>query len=266
MASVPADPISNIECETMKLRNIVTGAAGLLAMTFTAAAVMAAPARNVVLVHGALADGSGWKGLYDRLRAKGFEVSIVQEPETGFEEDVQAVRRVIAMQNRPVVLVGHSYGGQIVTEVGADPKVAALVYVAAAVPDVGEGVKALFERTPSPTNDIKPNPDGYLMLDPQKFHADFAADVPVDQADFMARSQVLVNAKAFGTPVTTAAWKTKPSYGIVAGADRIVSPDIERWMYKRANAQVTEVAGASHAVYVSHPDEVAAVIEMAASR
>ncbi|WP_020123774.1 alpha/beta fold hydrolase [Streptomyces canus] len=222
--------------------------------------------RNVILVHGALADGSGWQGVYDRLVAKGYNVSIVQEPETSLADDVAATRRAIAMQDGPVVLVGHSYGGEVITQAGDDPKVKALVYVAAAVPDIGESLNNLFERIPSPTHDIKPTDDGYLMLDPQKFHADFAADLPARQADFMAKSQVLVAAEVFDTPVTTAAWKTKPSYGIVAGKDLIASPDLERWMYTRAHAKITEVPESSHAVYISHPDKVASVIEEAAGR
>lgn len=221
---------------------------------------------NVILVHGALADGSGWQRVYDRLAAKGYNVSIVQEPETSLEDDVQATRRAIAMQDGPVVLVGHSYGGELITQAGDDPKVKALVYAAAAVPDIGESLNDLFARYPSPTHDIKPTADGYLMLDPQKFHADFAADLPARQADFMARSQVLIKATAFDSPVTTAAWKTKPSYGIVAGADLIASPDLERWMYTRANAKITEVPGSSHVVYISHADKVASVIEEAAGR
>jgi len=245
-------------------KKLAVGAA-LLSATLITTAACAAPARNIILVHGALADGSGWKGVYDRLVAKGYNVSIVQEPETSLEADVQAIRRAIAMQDGPVVLVGHSYGGQVITEAGDDPKVSALVYVAAAVPDVGEGLKDLFKRYPSPTGeDQKPTADGFVMLVPDKFHADFAADLPADQANFMGRSQVLVAAKVFETPNTVAAWRTKPSYGIVAGSDRIASPEMERWMYKRANAKITEVAGSSHVVYISHPDTVASVIEHAA--
>ena len=246
-------------------RKMLTVGTAILATALMAPPVCADPARNVVLVHGALADGSGWKGVYDRLVAKGYRVSIVQQPQTSLEEDVQATRRVIAMQDGPVVLVGHSYGGQIITEAGTEPNVTALVYVAAAVPEVGETLNDRFKRIPSPTHDIKPTADEYLQLDPTKFHADFAPDLPKDQADFMGRSQVLVAAKAFDMPATAAAWKTKPSFGIVAGSDQIASPDLERFMYTRANAKITEVAGSSHAVYLSHPDKIAAVIEEAAS-
>ncbi|WP_236795024.1 alpha/beta fold hydrolase [Amycolatopsis sp. GM8] len=220
---------------------------------------------NIVLVHGALADGSGWRGVFDRLTAKGYHVSVVQEPETSLADDIAATRRIIDQQDGPVVLVAHSYGGEVITQAGDDPKVKALVYVAAAVPDVGESVNNLFEHIPSPTHDIKPTADGWLMIDPQKFHADFAADLPAREADFMGASQVLVNAQAFATPVTTAAWKTKPSYGIVAGKDLIAGTALERWMYARANLKVTEIPGASHMVYVSHPDKVASVIEDAAT-
>ncbi|MGW4529042.1 alpha/beta fold hydrolase [Amycolatopsis sp. NPDC004378] len=221
---------------------------------------------NVVLVHGAFADGSGWRAVQDRLVAKGYNVSIVQEPETSLADDVAATRRVIAMQDGPVVLVGHSYGGEVITQAGDDPKVTALVYAAASVPDAGETLGELLQKIPSPTNDIKPAGDGFLMLDPQKFHADFAADLPARQADFMARSQVFVSASILEEKVTTAAWKTKPSYGIVAGSDMVSNPDLERWMYQRANAKITEVPGSSHVVYISHPDKVTSVIEEAAGR
>jgi pimeloyl-ACP methyl ester carboxylesterase len=238
-----------------------------LAGTCTLPAAYAAPAHNVILVHGALADGSGWSGVYSRLKAKGYNVFVVQEPQTTEEEDVQAVRRAIAVQDGPVVLVGHSYGGQLITEAGDDPKVTALVYVAAAVPEVGESLVDLFKITPSPSADaIKPTADGFLVLDPARFHEAFAADLSKSQSDFMAHSQVLISAKAFDTKTKVAAWKTKPSYGIVPQLDRAQSPVLERFMYKRANAKIIEIHGASHVVYVSHPGEVAAVIEEAANR
>jgi pimeloyl-ACP methyl ester carboxylesterase len=250
-----------------KLMKTLFAGTAVMAAALTAPAAIAAPAHNVILVHGAFADGSGWKGVYDRLKAKGYKVSIVQEPETSEEEDVQAVERAIALQDGPVVLVGHSYGGQIISEAGNDPKVTALVYVAAAVPDVGESLADLFKRTPPPTADFfKPTGDGFLILDRAKFHAGFAADLPAAQAEFMSDSQVLMAAKVLETKTKIAAWKTKPSYGIVPQQDRVASPDLQRFMYKRANAKITEVPGASHVVYISHPDKVAAVIEEAASR
>jgi len=248
-------------------KSMLTVGAALMGALFATTPSHAAPVRNVILVHGALADGSGWKGVYTRLKAKGYKVFVVQEPQTTEEEDVQAVQRAIALQDGPVVLVGHSYGGQLITEAGDDPKVTALVYVAAAVPEVGESLQDLFKRTPSPTADaIKPTADGFLMLDPARFHDAFAADLPVSDSDFMANSQVLVSAKAFETKTKVAAWKTKPSYGIVPQRDRTASPELERFMYKRAKAKIIEIPGASHAAYVSHPDEVAAVIEEAAKR
>ncbi|MFG1420517.1 alpha/beta hydrolase [Roseixanthobacter liquoris] len=244
---------------------MIVGAA-LLSGAFTVSAADAAPARNVILVHGALADGSGWMGVYHRLKAKGYKVQVVQQPQTSEEEDVQAVKRAIALADGPVVLVGHSYGGQLITEAGDDPKVTALVYVAAAVPDVGESLEDLFKITPSPTADaIRATPDGFLMLDPARFHDAFAADLPGDQSDFMADSQVMIAAKAFDTKTKVAAWKVKRSYGIVPQLDRTASPVLERFMYTRANAEITEIPGASHAVFVSHPAEVAAVIEKAAA-
>jgi pimeloyl-ACP methyl ester carboxylesterase len=248
-------------------RKALTVAVATLAAIFTLPVAYAAPTHNVILVHGAFADGSGWMGVYSRLKAKGYSVFIVQEPQTTEEEDVQAVRRAIALQDGPVVLVGHSYGGQLITEAGDDPKVTALVYVAAAVPEVGESVPDLFKRTPSPSSDaIKATADGFLMIDPARFHDAFAADLPESQSDFMAHSQVLISAKAFEAKTQVAAWKTKPSYGIVAGLDRAQSPVLERFMYERANAKIIEIPGASHSVYISHPKEVAAVIEEAANR
>jgi pimeloyl-ACP methyl ester carboxylesterase len=216
------------------------------------------------LVHGGFADGSGWKGVYEHLKHKGYSVTVVQEPETSLQEDVQAVRRAIAMQDGPVVLVGHSYGGELITEAGDDQKVRALVYVAAAAPDAGESLADLFKRIPSPSGDaMRTTPDGFLYLDPARFRDAFAADLPPREADFMAHSQVLTDVKVLTTPVKNAAWKTKPSYGIIAGADRAISPDLERFMYERAGAKITVIPRASHAVYVSQPEKVAAVIEEA---
>jgi pimeloyl-ACP methyl ester carboxylesterase len=237
-----------------------------LAMVFTAAGAHAAPAgsiKNVVLVHGAFADGSGWQPVAKLLTAKGYNVAIVQEPETSFAEDVKATARTIGLQDGPVVLVGHSYGGAIITEAGNDPKVAALVYVAALQPDTGEAPGALLQKIPAAGKGIKPTPDGFLYLDPAVFAADFAADLPKAQANFMAQSQVFVAAAAFGTPITQAAWKTKPSFAIVATEDRSIIPELERFMTKRANSKTSEIK-ASHSVYISHPTEVAALIETAA--
>lgn len=220
--------------------------------------------KNVVVVHGALADGSGWKKVSDILTHDGFKVSVVQDPQTTLAEDVAATQRVIEQQDGPTLLVGHSYGGAVITQAGANSKVAALVYVAAVVPDIGESTAQLATSVHAASNDIHPTSDGFLFLDPAKFAEDFAADVPASEANFMSRSQVPVAAAAFTAPVTAAAWHTKPSYGIVPTADRILNPDLERSLYKRAGAKVIEVKGSSHAVFLSHPRAVADVIEQAA--
>ncbi|QNI35118.1 alpha/beta hydrolase [Alloacidobacterium dinghuense] len=222
--------------------------------------------RNIVLVHGAWADGSGWKGVYDILAKDGYHVSIVQEPETSFQDDVTAVKRVLAMQDGPCVLVGHSYGGAVITEAGTDPSVLGLVYIAAHMPDAGEKESDDGKRYPSDlakSGAIKKTPDGFTYINPVQFHELFAADLSDDRAAFMARSQVLNFADNFSATITTAAWRTKPSWMLVAGSDRTINPDLERWYAKRANSHTVEVAGASHSVYVSHPQEVADVIESA---
>jgi pimeloyl-ACP methyl ester carboxylesterase len=223
--------------------------------------------RNIVLVHGAWADGSGWKGVYEILVKDGYIVSLVQEPETSFREDVAATKRVLALQEGPCILVAHSYGGSVITEAGTDPSVVGLVYVAAHMPDSGEKESEDGLRFPSDlakSGAIKKTPDGFTYIDPAQFHELFAADLPDDRAAFMARSQVLNFADNFSATITTAAWRTKPSWMVVAGSDRTISPDLERWYAKRAKSHTVEVAGASHSVYVSHPKEVADVIESAA--
>jgi pimeloyl-ACP methyl ester carboxylesterase len=224
--------------------------------------------RNVVLVHGAWADGSGWRGVYDILTKDGYNVSIVQEPETSFKDDVEATKRAIAQQDGPCILVAHSYGGAVASEAGNDPSVVGLVYVAAHMPDAGESEAEDGKRFPSDlskSTGIKKTPDGFTFLDPAQFHEYFAADLPVDQAAFIARSQVPNFAGNFKAVVTTAAWRTKPSWMLVAGADRTINPELERWYAKRADSHTIEVPGASHAMYVSHPKEVAAAIEDAAA-
>jgi len=222
--------------------------------------------KNIVLVHGANTDGSGWRGVYDILTKDGYHVSVVQQPLTGLADDVAATKRVIDRQHGPVILVGHSYGGAIITVAGADPKVRALVYVAAVQPDVGETTSQLAASMPGdfPSSDIVPTKDGFLFVDPTKFAADVAADLPPAQAEFMANAQMPVAAAAFAAPVMVAAWHDKPSYGIIATADRALNPKLARWMYERSGAQITEIEGGSHLVYVSRPGEVASVIERAA--
>lgn len=224
--------------------------------------------RNIVLVHGAWADGSGWLGVYDILEKDGYKVSIVQEPETSFKEDVAATKRVLALQDGPCILAAHSYGGAVITEAGTEPSVAGLVYIAAHMPDAGENEADDGKRFPSDLSKsgaIKKTADGFTYLDPEKFHEYFAADLPVEQAAFMARSQVLNYADNFKAAISTPAWRSKPSWVLVAGADRTINPDLERWYATRASSHKVEVAGASHAVYVSRPKEVAALIEEAAS-
>jgi pimeloyl-ACP methyl ester carboxylesterase len=224
--------------------------------------------RNVVLVHGAWADGSGWKGVYDILTRDGYNVSIVQEPETSFQEDVAATKRALSLQDGPCILVAHSYGGAVITEAGTDPSVAGLVYIAAHMPDAGENEADDGKRFPSDLSKstaIKKTADGFTYLDPAQFHEYFAADLPAEQAAFMARSQVPNKAENFRAVITAAAWRSKPSWMLVAGADRTISPDLERWYATRANSHKVEVAGASHSVYLSRPKEVAALIEEAAS-
>jgi pimeloyl-ACP methyl ester carboxylesterase len=252
-----------------KLKNIhvkLIATASIL-MTGALPSAQAAPAggvKNIVIVHGALADGSGWKGVYDILTKDGYKVSIVQEPLTSIADDVAATQRVLDQQDGPVILVGHSYGGAIITVAGVDAKVKSLVYVAAVAPEVGESTVQLAKSIPAASNDLQPTKDGFLFLPPSKFAADFAADVPKAQAAFMATSQAPVAAVAFGTPVTIASWHDKANYGVIPTGDHILNPDLERSMYKRASAKVTEVKGASHAVYVSQPRAVASVIEQAA--
>jgi len=233
----------------------------LLSATMNAPAF--ARAGNIVLVHGAAVDGSGWRGVYDILTRDGYNVSIVQQPLTGLDQDLSAVERVLGEQDGDVILVGHSYGGTIITAAGDDPKVKALVYVAALQPDRGESSAKLVQSMPPPSNDVKPTEDGYLVRDPEKFFADFGADLPEHQAVFMAQSQMRLSVASFTTPVAVAAWHGKPSYGIVAKNDMTITPNLERWMYKRSSSTVTEIDG-SHAIYISHAPEVAKVIEHAA--
>jgi pimeloyl-ACP methyl ester carboxylesterase len=218
--------------------------------------------RSVVLVHGAFADGSGWKPVADVLRHDGYTVFVVQEPETTFEADVAATRLVLDRAG-PCVLVGHSYGGMIITEAWVHPSVKSLVYVAAFQPDVGESAGELNARKPAAATSIAPAGGGYLQVKPESFPEDFAADVSKPLARFMAISQVPISVEAFGAKATVAAWSKKPSYAVVAQQDRMINPDLERFMTGRAKSDTIELAG-SHAVFLSHPKEVAALIEKAA--
>jgi pimeloyl-ACP methyl ester carboxylesterase len=224
-----------------------------------------AGARNIVLVHGGFVDGSGWQGVYKALKEHGYAVTIVQNPTTSLADDVAVTRRALAAQIGPVILVGHSYGGVVITEAGNDPKVAGLVYVAAFAPDKGESVSALIKDPPpgAPVPPILPPQDGYLFLDKAKFAASFAADVSAEAAAFMADSQVPWGVEALSGTISQPAWRTKPSWYLVTTEDKMIPPDAQRAMSKRAGATVVEVKG-SHAVYVSQPNAVASLIERAA--
>ncbi len=220
---------------------------------------------NIVLVHGAFADGSGWRALYNVLDKKGYNVTIVQNPLTSLEDDVAATKIVLDNQDGPTILVGHSWGGAVITEAGNHPKVAGLVYVAAFQPDNGESaLQWLQTAPPAPENGVLPPDDkGIVYYDKAKYHAGFCADISKEEADFMYASQGAFYAKGFTTPITNAAWKNKPAFGIVATEDKSIAPEIERNMYKRSNTKVTEIKG-SHVVYMSQPEAVSKVIIEAA--
>jgi len=235
---------------------LLTGAA------FAASSPAHAAVKTIVLVHGAFADGSGWKPIADILIRHGYSVRVVQEPETSFDADVASTRRVLDKAG-PCILVGHSYGGMIITEAGNHPDVKALVYVAAVQPDVGESLASLADRMPPASKSIRPVGDGYLAVNPEAFPADFAAGVPKPLADFMAISQVPIFNEALKSTATIAPWKEKPSYAVVAQKDRMINPDLERFMAKRAHSQTIELAG-PHAIFLLHPREIAALIEKAA--
>jgi len=221
--------------------------------------------RNIVLVHGGFVDGSGWEGVYRALKKDGFKVSIVQNPTITLAGDVEVTKRVIAAQDGPVVLVGHSYGGAVITEAGNDPKVEALVYIAAFAPDAGESVTSLIkDPVPgAPVPPILPPQDGFLLLDRTKFAASFAGDVDPEQAAFMADSQVPWGLEAAAGAISEPAWKSKPSWYLVATEDRMIPPPAQRFMSKRAGASVVEAVG-SHSIYVSQPAAVAGLIASAA--
>ena len=222
------------------------------------------PIKNVVLVHGAFADGSGTNG-FMALTKKGYRVTVVQNPLTSLEDDVVATKVVLDRQDGPAILVGHSWGGAVITEAGNHPKVAGLVYVAAFQPDKGESaLQWLQTAPPAPENGVLPPDDkGIVYYDKAKYHAGFAADISKEEADFMYASQGAFYAKGFTTPITNAAWKDKPAYGLVATEDKSIAPEIQRNMYKRSNTKVTEVKG-SHVIFMSQPETVAKVIIEAA--
>ena len=221
--------------------------------------------RNIVLVHGGFVDGSGWEGVYKILKTDGYTVAIVQNPTISLADDVAITKRTLAAQDGPAILVGHSYGGAVITEAGTDPNVAGLVYVAAFAPDKGESVSSLIKdpKPGAPVPPILPPQDGFLFLDRAKFPASFAADVDADVAAFMADSQVPWGVEALSGAISEPAWRRKPSWYLVSTEDKMIPPDAQRAMSKRAGSTVVEVRG-SHAVYVSQPRAVALLIEQAA--
>ncbi|MFG1925963.1 alpha/beta fold hydrolase [Cryptosporangium sp. NPDC048952] len=222
--------------------------------------------RNVVLVHGAWADGSGWRGVHDLLTADGYSVSVVQHPTVSLADDAAITRRVLDQQDGPTILVGHSYGGAVITEAGTHENVSALVYVAAFAPDKGESVNTLIADPPpgAPTPPILPPVDGFLLLDKEKFPAAFAADLPAADARFLADSQLPWGLEAVGGPITEPAWRSRPSWYLLATEDHMIPPVAQRAMSERIGAAVTEVTS-SHAVYVSHPESVVALVRAAAA-
>lgn len=245
------------------INRILTSFAILLAAT-VAHADTTAPIKNIVLVHGFFANGSGWQGVAKILKQDGFNVAVVQEPETSLADDVKATTRAVEGMDGNSILVGHSYGGVVITEAGNHAKVAGLVYVSAYQPDVGETLRDLSSKMPPATKGIKATPDGHLYFDPAVFHGDFAADLPVADAEFMAISQVMPAVQAANTAITQAAWKTKPSWAVVSTADRTINPDLQRYMTRRAGSKIVDING-SHVAFIAHPAEVAKVIEQAAA-
>ncbi|URQ60095.1 alpha/beta hydrolase [Pantoea alhagi] len=248
----------------MKLNKVTLAVGILLATAGGAVQAQSQPVQNIVLVHGAFVGGAGWRPVYDQLTHDGYNVTLVQEPLTSFSQDVAATRRVIEQQNGPVILVGHSYGGAIISEAGNDSKVTGLVYIAAHALDNGETEASNGKKYPNSAHPFVKSSDGYLTIAPEYYHSDFAADLPAAQADFEAHAQMPTNAAVFTANIPHPAWKSKPSWYMVAKADKIISPDLERMYAKRAHSHTVEIAGASHSVYQSHPDDVAKLIEQAA--
>lgn len=244
-------------------KSLATIALGLVLSVY-AESSLAEPVKNIVLVHGAFVDGSGWDPVARILDKDGYKVSIVQEPQTSLADDIAATRRVLKMQSGKTLLVGHSYGGMIISDAGNDPSVAGLVYIAAMEPDAGDSLLSLAKKYPPAAHSIAETDDHFLYLKPESFHADFAADLSVKETDLLARSQVMPAVVAFSVPAGAPAWKTKPSWAVVATEDRAINPDLERFMAERAHSKVTELKG-NHAIYASQPRKIAAVIEDAAT-
>jgi pimeloyl-ACP methyl ester carboxylesterase len=257
---------SNGRNVVMKLYAVAVLAFAVMGATLTAAAAGPAPTgiKNVVLVHGAFADGSGWDAVAKILEKDGYTVSVAQPPETSYADDQKYTKAAIDAMDGPVVLVGHSYGGSIISEAGNDPNVAALVYIAAFALDEGESCASIETAVPQASKAFKPDSNGNWWIEQDHFVADFAADIPAAQAHFMAISQVPISTDSFTHKVTSPAWKNKPTWYMVAGSDRSINPIQERMMAKRANAKTVEV-NSSHVAYMSHPKEAAKLIEEAAT-
>jgi len=234
-----------------------------LVLSVYAQSSMAAPVKNIVLVHGAFVDGSGWNPVARILNKAGYKVSIVQEPQTSLADDVAATRRALALQSGKSLLVGHSYAGMIISDAGNDPSVAGLVYIAAFQPEQGDSLLSLAKKYPPAAQSITETPDHFLYIKPENFHADFAADLPVKETNLLAQSQLMPAVAAFTAPAGVPAWKTKPSWAVVATQDRAINPELERFMAKRAHSTVTELKG-NHAIYASQPEKIATLIEKAA--
>lgn len=254
----------------MKTFTTLAAALSLALPTLAIPALAAAPADtagqavNIVIVHGDYVDGSGWRVVSDILSHQGYHVSVVQQPHTTMDADVAATREILDQQFGPVVLVGHDSGGAVIGIAGERAKVKALVYVAATLPDIGESVSQLTASMAAPSSDVRATRDGHLFIDRAKFGADFADDQTSNRTDFLALSQVPTTTAKLGAQNWTAAWRQKPSYAVVATEDRFLSPDLQRWMYQRAGAKVTEIKG-SHLLYISQPEAVAQVIVDAAN-
>jgi pimeloyl-ACP methyl ester carboxylesterase len=248
---------------TMPIKSVAAAIAAVALVSAAGTPARAEPVKNIVLVHGAFADGSGWRDVANILVKDGYTVSVVQEPLTSLADDVAATKRVLELQQGPALLVGHSYGGVVITEAGNAPNVVGLVYIAAFIPDNGESAVSLLSSAPAANNDMRATKDDFLYLDLAAFPADFAADLAPAQANFMAHSQQMLAKAAGGAPVTAAAWHQKKSWALIATRDHNINPDLERSMAKRAGSETIEVP-ASHAAYVSKPEDVARLIERAA--
>lgn len=248
--------------------NIIKTAAVAVAISIPAFAsafpfVVTSGAKNVILVHGSYVDGSTWRSIHDQLWIKGYKVTVVQQPHTTLDEDVAATRAAIEAQDGPVILVGHDTGGAVISIAGTSDKVKGLVYIAAMQPDAGESVAQLTATKPSLNKEVQVTEDGHLFITPAKFRDVYGADLPPNRTNFMAIAQTKITQKALGTPVSAAAWRTKPSYAIVATDDLVLNPELQRWMYKRAGSKITEIK-ASHGLHLSKPEEVAQVVVQAA--